>query len=678
MTMPSPSGTTTAIWEADGVNGVALVPVNVYPATADPGTWPSDPTECIGEGAEDEFASGSPGTVHLWNVRLNDTRVDSVTDRYIAKLDMAGLWGPEDWPNAKAEWHADRVAETAASSAAFAAVMTAYPSCTIVELKTVLPYATIECTVADAEALWAAGDVACIDLEDYRTVDDDATGSAAVNGHGLRDFMPDPFATGPSTSFTGYTPGRGTWEAVVLESTAMPTIDQSHFGFRTPGGLSRIISALGCKRRGTVTDCRAAWVDFNTDTFSHPTGTMSALAANLMEGQDPAFPVATNSAQHTARENLGGMARGISAHTWSLGRSQGAFVAAMEEAEATEVDLVNMSASFGGTTGRRDCDGVHGRAAAMADLFEAGTPFFKSAGNMDEPGRKDGYACNVGAPGGSTSAFTVAAVGNATSGSTRSLYSSHGDPTARRTLVDMAVSSNHSPWLDRTNVYGPGFGGTSSSTPTMAGAALVYRDAYESLPGSPTFIRLPEVLYSRLLVHGDGTGQFDSFGTPDTTDITPGSGIATGPVDEGFDAAWGAGRLSMRQIFDFDPATGTFPRNSRAGSVCVGDDEIVELNLGALEGYTGSVTIVSWFHDERYAKSGTMDEIDLLFGEVVSMGGRVIIREDDSRQEMARVRVASLPSSSWVMQLHGVDVTGSNGSCDVPNTRRVFYAYAWD
>lgn len=601
------------------------------------------------------------------------TRVASVTDRYIDKLDTAGLWAPEDWSDARTEWRVDRLSETAAATSILTAALSSYPSCTVVETKALLPYALLECTVADAHALWTAGEVACIDLDDARTLVDDAPGSQVVDGHGLRDFLPNPFATGISTSFTGYTPGTPGAEVVVLETTAMPTIDQSHFGFRTTSGLSRVLTAKGCRRKLTVTDCRTSWTNFNTDTFSHPTGTLSALAGNILEGQDPAFPIAATATQYTAREDRSGVARGVSAHTWSLGYSEGAFVAAMEEAEAIDAKLVNMSSSKGGATGRRDCDGVHGRAAAMADMFEASIPFFKSAGNEDVPGRKDGWACNVGAPGGSTSAFVVAALTSANSTSARETYSSHGDPTARRTLVNMAVSSNHTPWYDGVGTYGGGFGGTSSSTPTMAAASVVYSDAYESLPGAPTFIRLPEVLYARLLVHGDGTGQFDAMGNPDTTD-----GAATGPVDEGFDAAWGAGRLQMRQIFDFDTTTATFVRNSRAGSVCVGDDEIVEVDLGALEGYVGPVTLVSWFHDERYATSGTMDEIDLHLAKVVSAYGRLIVREDDSRQEMARVRAASLSSGSWVMQLHGVDVTGSNPSCDSPGKRRVFYAYAWD
>jgi len=162
--------------EVDGVDGLAAITADVHTLAPRPAVYPAGSIDCIGEEAEDEFASGNPADVFVWLVRTPDTtRVESVSDRYLNKLDSMHRWGPDDWANARNEWLVDRTSQTAANATALSAAVAALPDCSVVETKTVLPYALLECSVASAEALWLAlcipdGDVVpvpLVDLEGY-------------------------------------------------------------------------------------------------------------------------------------------------------------------------------------------------------------------------------------------------------------------------------------------------------------------------------------------------------------------------------------------------------------------------------------------------------------------------------------------------------------------------------
>lgn len=335
-----------------------------------------------------------------------------------------------------------------------------------------------------------------------------------------------------------------------------------------------------------------------------------------------------------------------------------------------------MSARSYGTTGPMDCDGQGARQGSVNQLFEAGIPFFKSSGNYDDESPGHGSAsCNVNKPAGALGAFTVGALDSPTGGKRDS--SSHGSTlvSARRTLLDMAADGWYSPTYVGPATYGGGSGGTSISAPVVTGAAMVYRDHYESLTGAPTFIRIPDVLYTRLYLQADRS-ELLSGGAP-TTDESVGT---VGTIDRGFSPTFGAGRLQMRPIYERVGSTSTFERTSVAGSVCLGDDQFVAVPLHYVSGgYTGHVTLTTRFHHPGHAIDGRLDEVDVSLAE--RTGGPTapfhLMNTDLTREEKARVSYTASSGRDVYMLLQGIDVSGGDQSCP-PAQRRIYYAYTWE
>jgi hypothetical protein len=643
-------------------------------------------------------------------VRMPDLApVTAVSERYLTKLSSSGHWTPEDWIAARNEWEADRRAATAASDVAFRAAMAGYPGCTVDDVHDLFPFASITCTIADAQALWAAGIVDCLEADSVWFVEDDS-GEAYVDGHGLREFLPAPsfgafapLGTGP---VTGYTPGRPDDVVVILENSVPPPLNEDHHAFRTPPvgtafGTSRFLPSVGCRRTAAGTSCTSpahASLE-NTSAHPHPQGTASVLLSSVMDGQDPNFscPAAsstpfcppTNAAEWAAHEDRSGFARGVTGRYMAPGGSEAAFAEAMEHNTDERVAMVNMSAAQH-SGDRTDCDGNHNRAEAVSLAFEGGIPFFKSAGNQDGTGTApedlEGVPCNVSQPAGALAAFVVSSadtpVTSPAEPSIRVDRASHGDPLARRTIVDIAASTNFEPWyVGGASGFKPGEGaflmagmnGTSAAAPVVTGGAAIYRHAYESLPGNPTFIRVPEVLYARMLLQGDRTGH--------TGDTEPQTQVT---LDEGFDAWWGAGRLAMRAIFQpggVDPVTG-LPRParrvSRAGAACLKDDEYLELPLPEVSGTQTQLTFVLRFHDPLHARRGRLDEIEIALVEVLSPTGRgAPLVRDENREEKLRISAPLYPSD-WVVQVHGVDIDHANPSACTSGGRLIYFAYSWE
>jgi len=339
------------------------------------------------------------------------------------------------------------------------------------------------------------------------------------------------------------------------------------------------------------------------------------------------------------------------------------------------------------TPGAVDCDGVHDKAEAISQLFWSGDPYFKSAGNFNNEGRfpeQSSLACNVGGPGGALAAFVVGAL-NGPNGD-RSHASSNADPAARRTLIDIAANGaltrpyySRTPDLDRAHLYHQNsYNATSLAAPTVAGAAMTFRHYYETLPGSPTAIRMPGLLYARLLLQADRAGFT-------TTDPTSWSEVS---MSSGFDVNVGAGRLRMDLIFNagtigyngsdsFHRGVLLQSRRSMGGTACVGNG-ITQIPLPEVSGFATPLTITAYFHDPRHARQGSLDEITMHLMRVEGSSGSWLmswVAADSQKQEKMRIH-HELDPADWYLMFRGHTVTGASGGC-AANQQRVYFAYGW-
>jgi len=674
---PDPD-TKSAFVEADGRNGLDEVAVNVYTEPANSGAWPDFPGDCLGDAAETELTSGVPSSVRRWFVRMPDPyQVMSVGERYFLKLDSGLDWHAEDWPDAQAEWRADRAAATAIAEADLTAAMSG-TSCVLKDVIGVMPFAVVECTVADAGALWSAGAVECLEL-------DDVTGNVEVGADGhdwLADrqadqFLPNPYDPVPSYGSgpgTGYTPGKDTWLAVVAEDAVPPWAGITHNHFDDGSSTTRLYASEGCTLVGTRTRCdtgrAASVVDSGGSGLIHSLIVGGQLWGSAVDGQ--AFPV-TSSPTWSSAEQTSAPAREVKGKfvgfNTGMSRNYAALADRMSELRPVAVNV--SAASWVGTA--TDCDGQGGRQEAIAQMFEQGIPFFGLAHNWDNPDRYpayDGRDCNIGRPMGALAAFVS---GGLDDNEDRWEHSGHADHGGRRTVVDGMSQAETSVGFDVSppNSTALAEAGTSLSSPLTASLALVYRHHYEALPGNPTFIRVPDVLYTRLLLQGDRQGQSG----PDDDDTV-------WSLSSGFDWNWGSGRLNLEPVFtrDYNPMSSTWMRNSLAGRVCLADDTTVEIpipQVGAVGGPT-EVNFVARFHDKRHATRGHLDELRLQLAKVTSPTSRDLIIQDLRPEEKLRVH-AQVQPGTYVVRIIGIDVDADdeNGTCPF-GERLVYWAYEWE
>lgn len=705
-------------------NGLDAVTALSYPMAPEAPWYPAVEGPCIGAPAAAALATEPPGTVELWLVRMADPwPVDPVDARYIASLNSAGRWAQGAWDAAVAAWKADRTAATAAALSSLELAVAAVPDCAIVDEFDLLPYAVLSCTVSGAQSLWTGGAVECLDLHDDGVPDvlDTCTMPSPVNcgafypsgfagtalctttfaggdliaGHGLRDFLPNPYT--PAAARFHDASGDPSQLAVVLELGLPRDSFRFHPGFTTPTGASRVAPFEACSTIGTRTRCtsepnRIDPVTSTTAVHHHIVGSMTHLFGSVIDGQQPArdpfdagnpdcpvspvvgstFGAHVDPLSYEQLENDSALARRVSGHVLATKSSNTAFTRAMQRTIELNAQLVNYSAST-----PPDCTGRHARARAVSDAFEAGVAFFKSAGNYDTPDEYGGLACNVGTPGDAIAAFTVAALAGPIG--MRLPASSHGSATARRSLVDM--SANGSPTepyygrnaADEVLYHRRTYHATSLAAPTVASASLVYRRYYETLPDEPTALRLGGFLYARLLLQADRQGQ-------DGTD----DGAPFLFRDIGFDANYGAGRLAMEPIFHggtvgYDATNPTHRavlpalRQSRAGTVCVGQNELVAIPMYEVWGRWTPVTAVGYTYDSRHAKNGALSEIELnVFRDYFFL----TVARDQQGQEKMRVH-ADLTPDEWFLGVHGRRIDGTSPGCPA-GKRRVYFAYKWN
>jgi len=146
------------------------------------------------------------------------------------ELDGSLSHPPGAWNEARNEWPQERASATGAVIAHFTG-MIAGSECQIEKTFDLLSFAAVNCTDAEAEALWASGTVECLDFDALVPGTDDATGKEVRNGHRLAPFIPNNRIVNPNhTARWGYRDAAGLF-AVQLEGLAPHTL--SHAGFTT-------------------------------------------------------------------------------------------------------------------------------------------------------------------------------------------------------------------------------------------------------------------------------------------------------------------------------------------------------------------------------------------------------------------------------------------------------------
>ena len=664
----------TAMVEADGRDGMNVMSTRVFGAQL-VDSWPDAPSDCLGALAENSFASDPPSTVNNFIVRMEDPwRVRPAGSRMMDKLDTLNNFPPEAWSDSKAEWRSDRAAATVDAEANLTAALASYPSCTVRDVVHPLPYAVLECSNADAEALWAAGEVDCLDLNTIPgAVDDSETGREVRNGHGMARFLPNNRVPNANTALTGYTDAVG-FRAAVVE-WAIPA-DLNHPGFTWDGSVSKLDPSEGCSKVGWNTRCstgRASSMIHTGPNRPHAWATLSSVVGSVEDGQHTGHTTPFDPSNRAPHEDDSTLARSAGAKLFAIESTSAALAAVVGRSSDLDMDAMNWSGGYIPTGLPGDCAGQGVKETIIDEAVEGGMPFFKSAGNQDILGlAPNGFGCNFTRPASALGAFTLSAsLGVGTGNVSRRLASSHSDPAGRRTSMDMSTAGDVDWSYSLTGgiVRYNASAGTSIAAPIMASAAMVYMDHYEALGSS--YVRQPLVLYTRLLLFGNGVGESS------VNDRLAGEPLIR--VREGFDHSWGAGKLHLKPVFIPDGLGGEY-RGSRAGEVCVSffhGKNVVESDLPEVSAAGGGVTVVARFHNADFSDDGSLDEIDLRLVKVTSPGWMKVLSEDASGEEKLRVSGRVSPGDDVRVQLIGRDFDGAADDDCGTLERRVVFAYKW-
>ncbi len=362
--------------------------------------------------------------------------------------------------------------------------------------------------------------------------------------------------------------------------------NEDHRALMDTSSTSRMLGEFTCTAGATCTSANV--VSGGGETSSHGMKVVAAAAADLMDGQDAAFP---SSADRDLRTGIAPEAGLILLDGFGPLPSK----RAVNTARSLRVDVMNLSDGqdqdacpgrpVQGHTDNDYClsDGVlcSGAPTALKDAinlaFDDGVFYVKSAGN--EGPADSSCTCTVTNPGDAEGAFPVAALYTNPFGTdqlevrnaqviTGASGSSEGGgelgglifSSRERTLVGLAAPTNHlnladcvpsgtcnSNPLGGASAYGGFGGGTSLAAPIVAAAAIAYKDRWLAWGQPTTWLDDAGHMRMQMLLQGDRV-----------------SNAGSNKLTSGFSTKYGAGRLKMRHRSDQGMDAPWF---SRSGSV---------------------------------------------------------------------------------------------------------------
>ncbi len=331
------------------------------------------------------------------------------------------------------------------------------------------------------------------------------------------------------------------------------------------------------------------------------------------------------------------------------------------------------------------CMGTTHFSAVWNSMYEEGLALFNSAGNA---GHGDPTDCTTTDPAAAIGEFTVGAYNVLDSGVLPPGPYTNPTPTTSRggtstegggrTIIDMMAPTQlwwayPAPMTAEVRYgadwdvkhddgtkgpYGDGspdnFSKTSAATPTVSGAAVIFRQAY--LDEYSSLIDSPGILYANLLLMGDRRAEGGSY-------------LATG-----YDGLWGAGHLHLRKWKD-DAMDA--PWAWETGYVCVDNGSTVTIPMADYPVPQGVdiVKAVAWWYDHRH-DSGTPH--DLVRLTIQKDNGSTTQRIQDAVGDNKQ-RVVDFDPAGWTltMELNGANVTSDKEGCGTDSTR-VYYAWYWE
>ena len=425
-----------------------------------------------------------------------------------------------------------------------------------------------------------------------------------------------------------------------------------HVGFTSDSsGTSRIKETWSC----TPSVCTANPTDWNPPDGIHGTQTLGALLQDFRDGQQSGF---STTAQRRRSATAGEAAAYLFEYTGTnsyipfvqkvIGRSP---ISMLVESQAGSSD---------------DCDGEEIVDIVANAVYDAGIPYFISAGNSGGSSSD----CRVGAPGAAIGLFTVAsydqgAIGNACDTETGPIRfdASWGGATTGtqngydegkgRSIIDITGAWLHDEIATSASTTAVGqFAGTSAANPSVASVAIGVIDMFKTHVGT-NFIDNPGVLYAWMLNMADRA-----------------SSASSSKMTSRFDHRMGAGRLGARFL---SPEGMDAPWRWGHYSLCVGDGGVANINIGTLNGDTESFRAVAWWYDTNHEVSGAgIDDVDLRLVDLDT--GLPIRTSTDSFDNKERVFHGAVGGRTLQLQVIGSDVEADNTGCGT-NRMKVYVTY---
>ncbi len=267
-----------------------------------------------------------------------------------------------------------------------------------------------------------------------------------------------------------------------------------------------------------------AWVadTVGTTSSSHGTAVTGQALADLTQNQDSTYTVSADQLARTGMTTESSFAA-IDSYAGGMTRS-------IEQAITLDVDIVNMSGSWGPGT---DCDTEDTLIDAVDDAMKDGIFFVNTPGNNGHVGS----SCTVDLPGTASGSFTandydVRSVADLNAATIASDACRGGDVHGRA-VIDLVAPEGREGAMGAqyNNTYANGGYGTSLAAPVITGAAANFKHHFISVFGTSAANTVGN-LYAHMLLMGDG--ELESGGTA----------TATTPLDN----VWGAGRMRMRMF----------------------------------------------------------------------------------------------------------------------------------